>query len=178
GTLRDDLLTPTRIYAAVLADLIAGCRIAGIAHVTGGGWWENLPRLLGTRRAAMVQPVQLDRAAQPSLRLVVDAATVPLTGPIRVLTDTAVSPAEAYRTFNMGLGMALALPAAEVQRAIGIAADHGVEAWQIGTVEVERATASEAGDVPEAADAADDDRPGSDPAIEITGIPGTWRRRA
>ena len=118
--LRDELLTPTRIYAAVVADLMQSCRVAGLAHVTGGGWWENLPRLLGTVR---------DRHT-----LRVDAAALAPPAVFDVLAGTTVTPAEAYRTFNMGLGMACAMPSEDVNGAMEVAASHGIDAAVIGTV--------------------------------------------
>ncbi|HKK49459.1 MAG TPA: phosphoribosylformylglycinamidine cyclo-ligase [Alkalispirochaeta sp.] len=156
--LRDGLLTPTRIYAAVLSAITAQCPVAGVAHITGGGWRENLPRLLGRRRAGETHPEQ---GPHPALRLEVDAAVVPLPQPIRSVMDTPLSPAEAYRTFNMGLGMALALPVEYAAEAISIAADHGIAAWEIGSVHVQ----------PQNADPAD-------PAIVIAGIPDEWQRSA
>ncbi|MFO8043242.1 MAG: phosphoribosylformylglycinamidine cyclo-ligase [Alkalispirochaeta sp.] len=203
--LRDALLTPTRIYAAVVSALTAQCRVAGIAHITGGGWWENLPRLLGVRRASIASSasapsaasmnvsngpsssVPEGRAAAPGsaqeasaspLCLLVDAGAVPLPEVCNMIVDTALEPPEAYRTFNMGLGLAVALPAGQVSRAIEIAAGHGIEAWEIGQVEEASGAGRETHtpkDAEEQSPNASDDDP-RDPAISITGIPGKWRR--
>jgi phosphoribosylformylglycinamidine cyclo-ligase len=118
SSLQRELLEPTRIYAAVVADLRRQLSVAGMAHVTGGGWWENLPRLLGARRG--------------ELGLVLDASAVVPPPVFRRLAETALSPAEAYGTFNMGLGFAVALPRSQVDRAIAIAASHDIAAWSIG----------------------------------------------
>mgnify|MGYP006275754793 CR=1 FL=1 len=120
SSLQRELLEPTRIYAAVVADLRARLTVAGMAHITGGGWWENLPRLLGTRRG--------------ELGLVVDASAVVPSPVFRRLAETALPPAEAYRTFNMGLGFAVALPRGQVEQAIAIAGTHGIPAWCVGEV--------------------------------------------
>lgn len=185
--LRDALLTPTRIYAGVMAEITSGCRVAGIAHITGGGWWENLPRLLGVLRATAASAASAapDESAAPveeggvpapgsahasaasHLRLVVDAAAVPLPEVCNMIVDTALQPAEAYRTFNMGLGLAVALPAGQVSRAIEIAAGHGIEAWEIGQVEEAGAARTESTET---------SVHNVDPAISITGIPVEWRR--
>jgi hypothetical protein len=95
-----------------------------------------------------------------------------------MIVDTALSPPEAYRTFNMGLGLAVALPAGQVSRAIDIAAGHGVEAWRIGQVEEASGAGRETHapmDAEELSPNASDHDP-RDPAISITGIPGKWRR--
>lgn len=85
-----------------------------------------------------------------------------------MIMDTALSPAEAYRTFNMGLGLALALPAGEVRRAIEIAAGHGIEAWEIGRVEDQTVSPGK----PDGEALGND----SDPAMSIFGIPSEWVR--
>jgi phosphoribosylformylglycinamidine cyclo-ligase len=153
---RDLLLTPTRIYAEVAAAIGAACRPAGIAHVTGGGWWENLPRLLGGGTA---------------LALEVDARVVDPPEVFSLLHTTPVTPAEAYRTFNMGLGMAIALPASLVGDALRIAADHAIPAWEIGGVVERKGSDSTV------------DGPGSPAAgasgaelLRVTGIPEEWPR--
>lgn len=95
-----------------------------------------------------------------------------------MIVDTALEPPEAYRTFNMGLGLAVALPAGQVSRAIEIAAGHGIEAWEIGQVEEASGAGRETHtpkDAEEQSPNASDDDP-RDPAISITGIPGKWRR--
>lgn len=102
-----------------------------------------------------------------------------------MIVDTALSPAEAYHTFNMGLGLAVALPSGEVQRAVGIAADHGIAAWEIGRVEDQSVASGEplrteeseplGESVSEAQPAGESLRSGDDPAISIFGIPEEWQ---
>lgn len=140
-TMRDTLLTPTRIYRAALEEILAAAPVAGIAHVTGGGWWENLPRLLGEQH--------------DGVRIVVEAGAVTRPPAFALLEHSAVSPAEAYRTFNMGLGMAVAVPAAAAATVIEAAGRHGVPAWEIGSIERRR--------------------PG-DPDLEIRGVPDSGRQ--
>lgn len=90
-SLGESFLTPTRIYVPeVLAALGAGIPIHGMAHITGGGWHENLPRALGSGQSVHVN--------QPTLA-----------GPLAEVfnwlqVQGAVDPSEMFRTFNMGIG--------------------------------------------------------------------------
>lgn len=117
---RRAFLEPTRIYAAVLAAMRTTIEPAGIAHITGGGWYENIPRLLGRARGTLGLRVRRDRVPPPSVFSEIAAA--------------GVAEEEMYRTFNMGVGLVIALRREEAEPARGIAAELGVEAWEIGEV--------------------------------------------
>ena len=95
-SLADALLTPTRIYVKPILSLMEkGLPVHGIAHITGGGITENLNRVL---------PANLDAA--------VDAGTWDMPPVVRMAVEAAgLSQVEAYRTFNMGVGMAVICPA-------------------------------------------------------------------
>jgi phosphoribosylformylglycinamidine cyclo-ligase len=118
-TLGELFLSPTRIYVkAVLEARRAGLAIHGMAHITGGGLPENLPRCLG--------PGQ-------SLRL------TPGTWPVPPLfnwlaTAGAVPPEAMYNTFNMGLGFALIVPLDQVEQALSWFQQRQVDAYAIGEV--------------------------------------------
>jgi len=122
-TLGDVLLTPTRIYAvAVLAlrdDLErGGVRLGGIAHITGGGLPGNLPRAVPEQLA-----IELTLGAWP------EPTVFRLMRELGRLTD-----AELRATFNCGVGMALVVEPAAVDRSITFLAGRGLEAWRIGRV--------------------------------------------
>src|SRR3569623_544520 len=89
GTLADALLQPTRIYVRSLLPLVQSSRIHGLAHITGGGLLENIPRVL-----------------PEGCRAVVDAAKLPLP-PIfeKLQQGGGIAPEEQARTFNCGVGM-------------------------------------------------------------------------
>ena len=91
-SMAEALLKPTRIYVKpVLSALAAGLPIHGVAHITGGGITENLNRVL-----------------PPTLDAAVDAGTWDMPPIVRLAVETAhLSDEEAYRTFNMGVGMAI-----------------------------------------------------------------------
>lgn len=118
-TLAEILLTPTQIYVKpVLAALRAGLEIHGMAHITGGGLPENLPRCLGE---------------QQSIRVVHQAWPIPaIFGWLAARGGVALS--EMYNTFNMGIGYVLILPPGQVDSLIEHFASHGLLACPIGEV--------------------------------------------
>ena len=117
---RDLALRPTRIYAPIISTILAEAPPAGIAHITGGGWFENIPRLLGRSRGA--------------LSLAVDRRAVPLPEAYEIVRGAPVEERELYATFNMGLGMVLAVEPDTVEVVRSICAEDGVAAWKIGEV--------------------------------------------
>jgi len=124
--LGDVLLTPTRIYAKQVLTLIQECPIKGIAHITGGGITENLPRVFPSGMRAQVR-----RSAW---------SVPPIFQAIARLGQ--VEREEMYRVFNMGIGLILVVPASDVQSVVVRATALGDQAYQIGTI------VSSTGDVP------------------------------
>lgn len=118
-SLGDIFLTPTQIYVKpVLAARKAGLAIHGMAHITGGGLPENLPRCLGPQ-----QSIEIHRERWP----------VPSV--FEWIAETGqVSPAAMFETFNMGIGFALIVPSAQVESSIHWFVDQGIAAYVIGTV--------------------------------------------
>ena len=118
-TLGDALMAPTRIYVkAVKALLAAGVPVKAIAHITGGGISENLDRVLPADADALVV-----RGSWPVPRIVelaVEAAALP--------------PDEAYRTLNMGLGLALVLDAKAAPDAAVVLRDAGEKVFEVGEI--------------------------------------------
>jgi phosphoribosylformylglycinamidine cyclo-ligase len=118
-SLGEALLTPTQVYVApIRAALQAGLPIHGMAHITGGGLPENLPRCLGSG-----QSIQLDLGSWPVLPIFEWVAAV---GPV---------PAAAmFNTFNMGIGYAVIVPAAEVDATVQWFAQQAIAAYAVGQV--------------------------------------------
>jgi phosphoribosylformylglycinamidine cyclo-ligase len=113
------LLTPTRIYAPHLVDLLAGgVEVHALCHVTGGGLPGNLPRCLPPGLTARVDRTTWD--PPPLFRLLADL------GPV---TDEELS-----RATNLGVGMVAILPAAEADRAVTFLAEREVRSWVLGGV--------------------------------------------
>lgn len=119
ATLGQVLLTPTRIYVQpILAALRAGLAIHGMAHITGGGLPENLPRCLGAG-----QSIQIDVASWQPLPVF---DWIAATG--------GIVPAEMFNTFNMGVGLVVLVPAAQQETAIAQLSDPDGTAWVLGQV--------------------------------------------
>src|ERR671913_212704 len=118
-TAGEALLTPTRIYAPHLVDLLAtGIEVHALCHVTGGGLPGNLPRCLPPGLAARV-----DRASwEPPPIFPVLAELGP------------VDDQELARATNLGVGMVVVLPAAEADRAAAFLAEREVPSWVMGEV--------------------------------------------
>ncbi len=118
-TLGELLLTPTRIYVdPVLKARREGMAIHAMAHVTGGGLPENLPRCLGAG-----QDIHLELGSWP---------VPPLFSWLAAAGQ--VPERDLYHTFNMGLGFALVLPPAEVDGALSWLSQHQVAAYAVGEV--------------------------------------------
>lgn len=117
-TLGDVLLQPTRIYVTSLLQLIAELPVQSIAHITGGGIMENLPRVLPKELAAVIDT---DSWEQPSVfRWVQESGNI--------------EPQEMYRTFNCGIGMVVCVGENRADEAIRLLASAGETAMIIGTV--------------------------------------------
>ncbi len=119
-TLGEALLTPTRIYVKALkAVKAAGVRVKGCSHITGGGFYENIPRMLPEGVCAVVRK---------------DSYEIP---PIfRLLQEKGgIEEKMMYNTYNMGLGMVLAVAAADVERTLAALREAGEKACVVGSVE-------------------------------------------
>ncbi|BAZ38224.1 phosphoribosylformylglycinamidine cyclo-ligase [Calothrix sp. NIES-4101] len=118
-TLAQTFLTPTKIYVKpILAAQKSGLDIHGMAHITGGGLPENLPRCLGIGQAIQIEPQNL-----------------PIPSLFQWLAETGgVSPAAMYNTFNMGIGFVILVPPTQVSQAISFLESHNIMAFAIGEV--------------------------------------------
>ena len=116
--LGDVLLTPTRIYVKQVLDVIRNCDVHGVAHITGGGFDENIPRVLHEGQGLEIREGSWE--ILPVFRLLEKWGGVPHR--------------EMFNIFNMGIGMVLVLDESEAQRAIEILESHGEKASVIGKV--------------------------------------------
>ena len=116
--LGDVLLTPTRIYVRQVLDVIRNCDVHGVAHITGGGFDENIPRVLHKGQGLEIREGSWE--ILPVFRMLEKWGGVPHR--------------EMFNIFNMGIGMVLVLDESEAQKAIGILATHGEKAVVIGKV--------------------------------------------
>ena len=117
-TLGETLLTPTRIYVKQVLDVIRNCDVHGVAHITGGGFDENIPRIL--REGQGIEVNEGSWTILPIFRFLEKYGNIPHR--------------EMFNIFNMGVGMVLALDESEAQKAIDILAGYGDKATVIGRV--------------------------------------------
>ena len=112
------LLTPTKIYVKQVLEVIRNCDVHGISHITGGGFDENIPRILHEG-----QGIEIDEGSWeilPVFRFLEKYGKVPHR--------------EMFNIFNMGIGMVIALDASEAQRAIDLLTAAGERASVIGRI--------------------------------------------
>jgi phosphoribosylformylglycinamidine cyclo-ligase len=111
------LLTPTRIYVRQVLALAQKVKIKGMAHITGGGFIENIPRMF---KKPLTAVVKLDSWPLPSLFKFISAQGVPRR--------------QMYNTFNMGVGFVLCVAQHEEEAVLRHFSGSGLPAWRIGTV--------------------------------------------
>jgi phosphoribosylformylglycinamidine cyclo-ligase len=118
-SLADILLAPTRIYVRALLPLVQASRIKGLAHITGGGILENVPRVLPDSCHAVVETT---RWPLPAIFAQLQAGGH-------------IAPEEMARTFNCGVGMAVIVASAQVQSTVEALAAAGETVFEIGRIE-------------------------------------------
>lgn len=117
-TLGEALLAPTRIYVKQVLEVVRNCDVHGISHITGGGFDENIPRILHEGQGLEIEEGSWE--ILPLFRLLEQWGGIPHR--------------EMFNIFNMGIGMVIALDAGEAQKAIDILAATGEKASVIGRV--------------------------------------------
>ena len=117
-TLGEVLLTPTKIYVRPVLDLLRRCDVHGISHITGGGFDENIPRILRDGQGVEVREGLWE--ILPVFRFLEERG--------------GIAHREMFNIFNMGIGMVAALAADEADEAIAVLGEHGLRASAIGRV--------------------------------------------
>ena len=114
----ETLLTPTRLYVKSILALLNEVKVKGISHITGGGFYENIPRSIPDGLGA-----KIDKSAVkilPIFSLIQKVGNIP--------------ERDMFNTFNMGVGMSVVVPAADVDKALVILKDNGEDAYVIGEI--------------------------------------------
>ena len=117
-TLGEALLEPTRIYVKPVLALLRSARVSAISHITGGGFYENVPRALAPGFTARIEKAKLK--TPPLFTLIARAGEIP--------------ERDMYNTFNMGVGMLAAVAAEDADAAVRCLRENGVEAYVCGEV--------------------------------------------
>ncbi len=117
-TLGEALIEPTKIYVKPVLKLLEQVNVKGISHITGGGFYENMPRMLNEKVALNIDK---DSYEVPAIfKLIQKEGNIPLR--------------DMYNTFNMGIGMAIIVPKEEQEKALEILKEAGETAYVIGEV--------------------------------------------
>jgi phosphoribosylformylglycinamidine cyclo-ligase len=117
-TVAETLLTPTKIYVKSILALLEKVDVKGISHITGGGFYENIPRSIPNGLCA-----KIDKSAVrvlPIFDLIAKEGNIP--------------ERDMYNTYNMGVGMSVVVPAEQVEEALSILTANGETAYVIGSI--------------------------------------------
>ena len=117
-TLGETLLTPTKIYVKPVLTLLEQVSVKGIAHITGGGFYENIPRSLPKGLAAKIDEKALQ--APPIFNVLMQTG--------------GIDKRDMYNTFNMGVGMSLVVSSGDADKAVEILRANGEAAYIMGEV--------------------------------------------
>ena len=117
-TMGEELLKPTRIYVKTVLDLIEKFKIKGISHITGGGFFENIPRM-----------------GREGLQYIIQKGSWPVLPIFNILMKLGhVEEIDMYNTFNMGIGMVIAVNPQDADAMIKYLSEKGEKAYKIGFV--------------------------------------------
>lgn len=114
----ETLLTPTKIYVKPILALIEKVQVKGISHITGGGFYENIPRMIPDGLCAQIQKDTI--RVLPIFELIAEKGNI--------------SEHDMFNTFNMGVGMSVVVPANEVEKAMQILENEGEKPYIIGEI--------------------------------------------
>jgi len=117
-SIADHLLEPTKIYVKSTLAMLKEVKAHALSHITGGGFWENIPRVLPENAQA-----------------VIDGNSWQWPEIFNWLQEKGnITEHEMYRTFNCGVGMIIVVPADQVEKSLEILSAHGENAWHIGAI--------------------------------------------
>ncbi len=117
-SLFETLLTPTRIYVKAILELLKEVQPKGICHITGGGFYENIPRALPEGLCAKIK--RSDVRVLPIFDIIAREGNVP--------------ERDMFNTYNMGVGMTVTVDPADVEKALAILKANGEDAYVLGEV--------------------------------------------
>ena len=117
-TIAETLLTPTKIYVKSVLALLEKVDVKGISHITGGGFYENIPRSIPKGLTAKITKSAVK--VLPIFELIAKTGNIP--------------ERDMYNTYNMGVGMSIVVPAAQVETALEILRAGGEDAYVIGEI--------------------------------------------
>ena len=116
--LGETLLTPTKIYVKPILALLEAVKVRAISHITGGGFYENIPRSIPEGYGAEI--VKSSIKVLPIFDLLAKTGNIP--------------ERDMFNTFNMGVGMSVVVAKEDVEKALEILKANGEDAYQIGKI--------------------------------------------
>ena len=117
-TIAESLLTPTRIYVKSILALLQKVDVKGISHITGGGFYENIPRSIPDGLCASIDKASV--RVLPIFDLIASFGNIP--------------ERDMFNTYNMGVGMSVVVPAGQAEEALAILTENGETAYVIGSI--------------------------------------------
>ena len=117
-SLGEALLTPTKIYVKPMLALFEAVKVKGVSHITGGGFYENIPRSIPDGLGAEIK--KADVRTLPIFDLIAKAGNIP--------------ERDMYNTFNMGVGMSAVVAAEDAEKAVETLKANGVDAYILGRI--------------------------------------------
>ena len=117
-SLGEALLTPTKIYVKPMLALFEAVKVKGVSHITGGGFYENIPRSIPDGLGAEIK--KADVRTLPIFDLIAKAGDIP--------------ERDMYNTFNMGVGMSAVVAAEDAEKAVEMLKANGVDAYILGKI--------------------------------------------
>ncbi len=117
-SLGETLLTPTKIYVKPVLALLKEVTVRGISHITGGGFYENIPRCIPDGLCARIEKSKV--RVLPIFDLIAKKGNI--------------SEHDMFNTYNMGVGMSVVVPAAEKDKALQVLQANGIDAYVIGEI--------------------------------------------
>ncbi len=118
-TIAESLLVPTKIYVKAVLALLEQVDVKGISHITGGGFYENIPRAIPDGLCAVIDKSAI--RVLPIFDLIASWGNIP--------------ERDMYNTYNMGVGMSVVVPADQAEKALAILKEHGEDAYIIGRIQ-------------------------------------------
>ena len=117
-TIAEALLTPTKIYVKPVLALLEKVDVKGISHITGGGFYENIPRSIPDGLCAKIDKASVK--VLPIFDLIMSFGNIP--------------ERDMFNTYNMGVGMSIVVPAAQAEEAMAILKENGQDSYIIGSI--------------------------------------------
>jgi len=117
-SLGETLLTPTKIYVKPVLELIKSVKVKGVSHITGGGFYENIPRSIPEGLSAKIEKSAVKPL--PIFSLIMKAGNI--------------SERDMYNTYNMGVGMSIVVSKDETDKALEVLRNNGENAYVIGEI--------------------------------------------